>query len=103
MANSLFTALMRTLPARTAVGQWLQKAGLKVLTSAYSQENELLADAFAVRLCRAAGIPCDGGAMLLSRLLELQAGDGESILSEYFSTHPPLDERIERIRQACTG
>lgn len=103
MANSLFTALMRTLPARNAVGQWLKKAGLKVLSSAYSQEHELLADAFAVRLCQAAGLPNDGGAALLSRLLELQAGGNGSALSEYFSTHPPLEERIERIQSACAG
>ncbi len=100
LANSLFSSLARALPLQNAVGRWMQQTGVKFLSSAYSQDNELEADEFSVALCRAAGFRPEGGALLLGRLQQLRQSGG-GIIGEYFGSHPPLKDRIARIKARC--
>lgn len=65
-----------------------------LLEKQYSQELELDADEFAVGLMKRAG--CDATAAI--RLLERLPG-GSSPLGVYFSSHPPRELRVERIRR----
>lgn len=94
LANSLFSTLSRTLSPRNAAGAWLRQMGVKVLTSAYSRDNEQEADEFAVLLARAAGFEPRAGARLLGRLAKQGAARP---LATYFGSHPPLEERISDI------
>jgi heat shock protein HtpX len=89
----------------------------RILATAVSRQREYLADASGVELTRNPG----GLARALDRLrqfssplkratqgtahlfisdpLERRLDDRESFLAQLFSTHPPLEKRIERLRQ----
>ncbi|MBW2289705.1 MAG: M48 family metallopeptidase [Deltaproteobacteria bacterium] len=80
-----------------ALTQWILGTGINLFHSAYSQDRELEADEFGARLAAAAGYDPRGAIRALERLREAEEHDGLP-LSEYFSSHPPIDIRIERLR-----
>jgi Zn-dependent protease with chaperone function len=100
LADSVFSALVRRFSVGRAAGAWLGRAGLEALTRAHSRENEFEADGFAQRLAAAAGFAPDGGERLLRRLARMQSSNALGRLSDYFSSHPPVAERVERLRAA---
>ena len=59
--------------------------------------TKLDADEFGARLAAAAGYDPRGAIRAFERLQGLEA-DGATPLSKYFSSHPPLAVRIERLR-----
>jgi Zn-dependent protease with chaperone function len=68
-----------------------------VVQQGYSREQEYRADRFAVALTKAAGADPAGGCRLFS---ELQKHEKEpNFLGSYFSSHPALSDRIERINR----
>ena len=79
------------------LAQWVVSAGASLLRSAYSQDQELDADEFGARLAAAAGYDPRGAIRALERLQSMQRG-GELPLAQYFSSHPPLEVRIEKLR-----
>lgn len=95
---ALRTALSRWNPA----GGWLRgpltQVAASLVQQGYSQDQELEADEFAVRLARASGFDPAGGARLLGRLREF--APGVSLLNAYFSSHPPLEVRLRRVSRA---
>jgi predicted Zn-dependent protease len=68
--------------------------GQQALARAYSREEELEADAFAVALVRTAGGDALAGERLLERLARQTSGQGIGIAGDYFATHPPLMELL---------
>jgi Zn-dependent protease with chaperone function len=95
--DAAVSLLLRRAPGRQAAGAILRKVGHQMLTRAFSRENEFKADCFAKDLVTAAGGDPLGGVQLLSRLDHRSAGRPSDFLGEYFSTHPPLSERIARL------
>ncbi len=85
---------------RGVVGGMIKSAGIKAIHSAYSQANEFEADALGAKLASAAGYDPMGGPDMLRRLLRRQEAGDVDWLSEYFSSHPPLGERIESLLRA---
>jgi predicted Zn-dependent protease len=89
------------LTARTflnAVTARLSGAGLmlrQLLNQGYSRELELEADREGARLAAAAGFDSRAAARALQRLAR-GAGD-DAGLAEYFSSHPPLAERVRKL------
>jgi len=81
------------------LAQWMIGKGIELFHSAYSQDRELEADAFGARLAAAAGYDPRGAIRALSRLRDTEVRDGRP-LAEYFSSHPPLEVRIERLRES---
>ena len=79
------------------LSQWILGAGVSLFHNAYSQDRELEADEFGARLAAAAGYDPRGAIQVLERLQEVEA-DGGLPLAEYFSSHPPLELRIQRLR-----
>jgi len=77
-------------------------SGMKeLLVQGYRQDQEIEADLFGVRLARLAGFDPAGLVRLLERLRE-PSPDGKGTLAElfqYFRSHPPVDERIARLRR----
>ena len=73
---------------RRAVAGWAQNVGMGVLRNNYSQSHELEADAFAVRLCQAAGFDPNASMVLLSGLAETGSDKSLGVLTAYLSTHP---------------
>jgi Zn-dependent protease with chaperone function len=80
-----------------ALAGWLLDTGMKLLSRAYSRDRELEADEFGARLAAAAGYDPRGAIRAFERLRGLEA-DGALPLAEYFSSHPPMAVRIERLR-----
>ena len=89
------------LTARTflnAVTARLSGAGLmlrQLLNQGYSRDLELEADGEGARLAAAAGFDPRAAARALGRLARGASGDAG--LAEYFSSHPPLAERVRKL------
>jgi len=100
--------LLTTAAARTVripgglLSQWVVGAGVHLFHSAYSQDRELEADEFGARLAAAAGYDPRGCIRVLERLQGIET-DGGPPLAEYFSSHPPLELRIERLRRIAAS
>jgi len=80
------------------LAQWILNAGMNLLHSAYSRDQEFDADEFGARLAAAAGYDPRAAIRAFERLQALET-EGELPLAQYFSSHPPLAERIERLRR----
>jgi beta-barrel assembly-enhancing protease len=92
--DAALSLLLRQLTSRHAASAWLSTAGRQLLSRAFSREDELEADAFAVALIRTAGGDASGGERLLERLAQTTSGQSVGIARDYFATHPPFTERI---------
>jgi Zn-dependent protease with chaperone function len=79
------------------LSQWILGAGVSLFHSAYSQERELEADEFGARLTAAAGYDPRGAIRVLERFQRAEV-DGGLPLAEYFSSHPPIAVRIQRLQ-----
>jgi predicted Zn-dependent protease len=102
MANALFDGVVARLPVGGAVLRPHVAALLStLLRQGYSREQELEADAFGARAARAAGFAPDGARRLLVRLAAESAA--EPLLSGYFASHPPLNERLRHLETPPAG
>lgn len=96
MTNSVLNAAIRAVPVGGLVRSQLGGMLRQMLEQRYSQDQELDADQLGVRLARAAGFRADAAIELLDRL-KRRSGESPGI-GEYFSSHPPFDLRIARVR-----
>ncbi len=101
--DSAVSVASRALPMRGPVGGWLKKVGMSRISSAHSQENEFEADALGAKLALAAGFNPRAAVRMLARLAQLQSQGDDAWCSDYFSTHPPIDERIANLRTIVAG
>jgi predicted Zn-dependent protease len=101
--DAALSLLLRKTSGRLAATDWLQKTGKQVLGRAFSRENELAADLFAVDLLkRAGGDPSTAQVLLenLWRALAVVPGQGRgSASNDYFAGHPPFPERIDHLQK----
>ena len=96
MTNSVLDAAIRAVPIGGLMRSQLGGILRQLLEQRYSQDQELDADQLGVRLACAAGFRADAAVRLLDRL-KRRSGESPGI-GEYFSTHPPFDLRIKRVR-----
>ena len=75
--------------------------GTQIVNMQLSQSAEYQADAVGLQLMRAAGYDPNKGLRILERMDQLATsrGAGHPILGRIFSTHPPMQERIAKLRQ----
>lgn len=78
------------------------QVGAQAYFSHHSREDELEADAIAVRLLPGAGIDPRGIETFFQKLLADQERQ-PSLLEQWFSTHPLTAERIEQVRAMIAG
>lgn len=98
ISDSAVKTISRATPVRGALGGWLKRVGVQFLESAYSQDRELDADELGARLALAARYDRDAGERLLRRLVKLDQNGRLAELSSYFSSHPPLNDRIRTVK-----
>ena len=78
-----------------ALGVLAKQALASMLKNCYSQDNELEADHYAVRMMYGAGFDPQSAKTLLARLK--QSSPEDYPIYNYFLSHPPIDERIRLI------
>ena len=86
-------------PAGRAVAPWLRSVGMQWLEKAYSREQEFEADVLGSRLAQVAGFDPRGALRMLERFRSLEGSSDPLGLSAYLSTHPPIDDRQQHIRE----
>ena len=99
LQQKVVSAVTMVSPARGALASWMRQVGVQGLERAYSQDDELEADELAVLLMRAAGFDPAGAIRMLQCLGELDRQPDPLGLNRYLSTHPPIEERVVRLRR----
>jgi len=94
--DTAVSLLLRQSSGRNAASAWLNQAGRQLLSCAYSREDELEADTFAIALIRTAGGDRLAGERVLEKISLLISHS--SVAGDYFATHPPLPERVANLR-----
>lgn len=102
VSSTAFSTLSRRMPGGGAIRTWMKSTGLKLLESAYSQQNEYTADNFGTQLAIAARYDKAAATKLLIRLGQLGNGSGNTVLAKYFSTHPPIPDRVANVKKVIT-
>jgi len=103
LKDAALSLLLRQSSSRHAASTWLGQTGRQMLTRAYSRDNELEADVFAVALVATAGGDGLAGERLLEKLVQRTSGQHVGIAGDYFATHPPLTERVANLRAKRQG
>jgi len=103
LQQKVVNALTLVTPTRTVLSSWIRKVGLQGLARAYSQDEEFEADELGLLLMRAAGFDPAGAVRMLQYLGGLDRRPGALGLNRYLSTHPPIEERVNRLRRLTAG
>lgn len=98
VSSTLFSAIQVT-PAGRMLNPRVLGAGLKLMQSAYTQDQELEADAFGMRLAHSAGFDPSASIRMMQRLETAHGNEQLPELFAYFSTHPPFPARINAMEQ----
>jgi predicted Zn-dependent protease len=101
--DAALSLLLRQASGRNAASAWLGQAGRQLLGRAFSRDDELEADVFAVALVGTAGGDALAGERLLEKLAQWTSGQSVGIAGEYLATHPPLIERVANLRARRRG
>ena len=103
LQQKVVNALTLVSPARGVLTSWIRKIGFQGLQRAYSQDEEFEADELGLLLMRAAGYDSAGAIRMLQCLGELDRSPDAFGLNRYLSTHPPIEERVDRLRRLAAG
>jgi beta-barrel assembly-enhancing protease len=101
--DAAVSLLLRQMASKQAASAWLSTAGRQLLSRAFSREDELEADDFAVALIRTAGGDALAGERLLDKLAQATSGPSGGMAGDYFATHPPLTDRLANLRARRPG
>ena len=72
--------------------------GAQLITQGYSRENEREADRFGMVYAHRAGYNPRGAVDLMETFVRLSEGRHASTIEQWFSTHPPSQERVQNNR-----
>ena len=99
LSQKVLSAASLASPGRGILAPWIRKVGLHWLERAYSRDQEFDADELGTLLMRAAGFHPPASIRLLNRFSGMDATSHQSGLGAYLSTHPPVEERVRKLRQ----
>jgi predicted Zn-dependent protease len=103
LQQKVVDAVALASPSRGALASWIRRVGFQGLERAYSRDEEFEADELGVLLMRAAGFDPAGAIRMLQCLGTLDRSRDPLGLNRYLSTHPPIDERVARLRRRAAG
>ena len=101
LKQKVMSAAALASPGRGVFASWIRQVGFQWLERAYSRDEEFEADELGLRLMRAAGFDPAGAVRVLQRLGELDRSPDPLGLGPYLSTHPPVEDRILRLRRVA--
>ena len=96
LSNFSLKIVENVVRTRGTTGQLAKRALSSFLRNGYSRENELEADKYGVRLITSAGFDASGAFRLLNHLRQNKSDNPD--IFNYFSSHPPIDERMGQIK-----
>jgi Zn-dependent protease with chaperone function len=99
LQEKVVSVLSLASPGRGVLAPWIRRLGVQGLARAYSRDQEFEADELGARLMHAAGFDPDGAVRLLQRLDELVRRPDPLGLGTYWSTHPPVEDRVHRLHR----
>ena len=99
LKQKVMSAATMVSPGRGALASWTRQIGFWSLERAYSQDEEYEADALGLLLMRAGGFDAAGAIRMLQRLRALDRTPDPLGLGAYLSSHPPIEDRIIRLRR----
>jgi len=97
LQTSSFNVLEKALRTSGPLGALAKQTLRNLLESNYSQEKELEADRVAVQLAQSAGFKADAAVEMLEKLKSVSRD--QSSVFNYFSSHPPFNDRIREIKE----
>jgi Zn-dependent protease with chaperone function len=103
LTQQVMSAVTLASPGRGALASWIRRVGFQSLERAYSQDEEFEADQLGFLLMRAAHFDPAKAIRVLQRLGELDRSPDPLGLSAYLSTHPPIGDRVLRLRHIAEG
>lgn len=99
VSSTLLSAASAAAPLGRLITPKVMQVGVKLVQSAYTQDQELEADAFGVRLSRSGGFDAAGSLRMMQRLQAQHGSDELPELLGYFATHPPFDVRLYEMQK----
>ena len=99
VANSLIGVVSSIGPGRRMVGGLAKKTIAKLLYSTYSQDQEMEADMFGVRILDVAGYDPKAAISFILRLKKVGTDEDYFKSNKYFSSHPGSEKRIQNLRR----
>ena len=99
LGQTAMSAAALASPARGTLAPWIRKVGVQWLERAYSREQEFEADELGAMLMRAADFDPAGSVRALRRFEGLDKTTDSLGLGAYLSTHPPVADRVARLRE----
>ena len=97
LSNFSLQVLEKFIRTKGAVGSLAKQAIASFIRNGYSQEKELEADKYGVQLLSLAGYKSQAAIDVLQKLNKSNSEKPD--IFNYFSSHPPVVERIAHIRQ----
>ncbi len=97
MTSHSLNMIAAALQKGGALGQLAKQTITQLIQSSYSQENEFHADHYGTLLMGSAGFEREAAINMLRRMQNKQRNNPAGF--NFFSTHPPLPERIRRLQK----
>jgi len=103
LQQKVVSAVALVSPGQGALASWIRKVGFQGLERAYARDEEFEADELGLLLMRAAGFDPAGAIQALQCLGDLDRTPNTFGLNQYLSTHPPIEERVRRLRRLAAN